>query len=214
MAKGVGAAGNQKHAPVLDTLDFSIKNAQLRWIALVVRRVDGEHGGLDSIQSWRWVVVAGGLPLVQVIVRIACEGARQALFEERIGFFTRRRNFEQALVATDSGRPVKDRSELQAARLIDVVAAHPFGVVANRFGQHAAQHPVAPGHLGGQRGHGDGNVHDVRVALRPHPGLHTTHRVAQHQTKMLEPQVLRDQPVLRFDHVVVVVLRELGAQPV
>ena len=88
VAEGVGAAGNQKHAPVLDTLDFSIKNAQLRWIALVVCRIDGEHSGLDSIESWRWVVVAGGFPLVQVIVRIACEGARQALFEERIGFFT------------------------------------------------------------------------------------------------------------------------------
>ena len=49
---------------------------------------------------------------------------------------------------------------------------------------------------------------DVRISHAPDPGVHAAHRIADHQPQMLDAEALRDQAVLRIDHVVVIVFRK------
>jgi len=52
------------------------------------------------------------------------------------------------------------------------------------------------------------------MALTPYPGLHATHRRAHHEAKMVDPEVLAHEPLLRGHHVVVIVVGKLHVQAV
>jgi len=47
----IGAAGDEKDAPVLHSLDLPVEHTELWRIALVIRRVDHEHCRLDTLQA-------------------------------------------------------------------------------------------------------------------------------------------------------------------
>ena len=111
-------------------------------------------------------------------------------------------------------RSRRTRRRPQRARLSGVVAVVPFRIVADRVDHHPPHHPVPARHGGRLRRHRHQRIHEVRIRHAPHPGLHATHRIADHQSQVLDAQAFGHQPVLRHDHVVVVVTRELGAQPV
>jgi hypothetical protein len=52
------------------------------------------------------------------------------------------------------------------------------------------------------------------MRLAPDEGVHAAHRGAEDQSQLLHPQLFGEHPVLRADHVVIVVFRELHAHPV
>ena len=78
-AGGVLAARDQQHAAVLHALDLALQHAELGRVALVVGRVDREQHRLDALQARRGVVVARGIPLVEMVVGVAAERRAQAL---------------------------------------------------------------------------------------------------------------------------------------
>ena len=73
---------------------------------------------------------------------------------------------------------------------------------------------VAAGDLRRQAGERHQRVHEVRMALAPHPGVHAAHRRAHDQAQVIHAEAFGEQAVLRLDHVGVAVVRELRAQPV
>jgi hypothetical protein len=99
-------------------------------------------------------------------------------------------------------------------RLMRVVAVVPGGTVADRQHCYVAPHPVAAGDFDGQAGEGRQRVGEVRVGLAPDEGLHAAHRGAEDEAKMVDVQIVDEHLVLRADHVVVGVARELHAEAV
>jgi hypothetical protein len=88
VAGGLVVRGNQEHAAVLHPLDLPVEQPELGRVALVVRRVDRQQRRLDALQVGGGVVVAGGVPLVEVIVGVTAERRAQALVEE-LSFWSR-----------------------------------------------------------------------------------------------------------------------------
>ena len=70
MAGGLIAGGDQKGAPIPDALDLAVQHTQLRRVALVVRRVDGQQRRLDALEARRRVAVARRVPLIELVIRI------------------------------------------------------------------------------------------------------------------------------------------------
>jgi hypothetical protein len=63
-------------------------------------------------------------------------------------------------------------------------------------------------HLGRLRGHRHQRVHEARIFAAPDPGVHAAHRVADHEPEMLDAEPFGEQPIMRIDHVLVIILRE------
>jgi len=78
----------------------------------------------------------------------------------------------------------------------------------------ASQDPVSAGHLARLAGHGHQRVHLAGVLHAPDPGMHAAHAVADDGAHPLDAQHLFHQPVLRVNHVLVVVLGEVCTQAV
>ena len=64
MAARVGARGDQHVTRALNALDLAFHDAEIKRIAFVVRRVDGEYRSLNAIQAgsvdsnpelWKWL---------------------------------------------------------------------------------------------------------------------------------------------------------------
>ncbi len=90
----------------------------------------------------------------------------------------------------------------------------PSRIFLDRVDDHLAPHAVAARDLHGKTGKRHQRIHERRVSLTPDERVHAAHRGAHHQPQMIDAQPLRDQRVLRGDHVVVIVVRKLRAQPV
>jgi len=210
---GLLARRNQEHAAVLHALDLALEEAELGRIALVIGRVYRHQRRFDLLQPGRGIVVVRGFPLQELVVRVAAHRLDAAL-HHRVGLLARRPEAIEAVVAAARAGGEERRGDAPAARLLLVVAALPVGIVADRLGEQAPHHPVASRHLRRRGGHRHGDVHEARILLGPHPGLHAAHRVADHQAQVAHAEVLGDQAVLGAHHVVVVVLREAHAQAV
>src|SRR5579885_1917252 len=52
------------------------------------------------------------------------------------------------------------------------------------------------------------------MSLEPDPGMHAAHRGAHEQPEVIDFQRLGEQKVLRFDHIVIVVMRKARVQPI
>src|SRR3982074_2316918 len=52
------------------------------------------------------------------------------------------------------------------------------------------------------------------MLLTPEPCLHAAHRGPHDQARMLDPQALSQEAILRLDHVVIAIPRESSVQPV
>ena len=102
----------------------------------------------------------------------------------------------------------------EAARLRRVVAALPLRVAADEVHRHLPPHAVAPRDRRGEARERQERVHEVRIRLAPHPRVHPAHRRADHEPQMGHAETLGQEPVLRADHVVVRVARELRPEPV
>ena len=145
----------------------------------------------------------------------ALNGAASVSFEQLVGLLARRRHASGRRSSRRWWRCGRTRWRCGTpCGCVGVVAVVPVRIVAHRVGDHPPHHPVAARHRGRLRRHRHQRVHQVRIGLAPHPGLHAAHRIADHQAQMLDAEPLGDQPVLRRDHVGVVVEREFGAQPV
>jgi hypothetical protein len=46
---GLVASWDHQDLPLRNAFDLTVQNSEFRWIALVIRRVDGEHKGLDAL---------------------------------------------------------------------------------------------------------------------------------------------------------------------
>jgi hypothetical protein len=57
-------------------------------------------------------------------------------------------------------------------------------------------------------------VHEVGVAITPHPGMHSAHRRAHDEPKVTHAELFGEKPVVGGDHVVVRVLGKLHMQAV
>ena len=66
----------------------------------------------------------------------------------------------------------------------------------------------------GEGGQGEERVHEAGMGVAPAPGVHAAHRGPGDQQQVVDAEVLRQQPVLRRHHVVVVVAREIHPQAV
>src|SRR5262245_28395445 len=85
VAARVLARRNQVEAPVLHPLELAFHDAGLGRVALVVGRVDGEESGFYALQRGRRVVVARGVPCVQVVVGVGRERCGEALVDQLVG---------------------------------------------------------------------------------------------------------------------------------
>lgn len=94
MTGGMVAARNQQNTTILHSLDLAIEDTKLRRIAFVIGGVDGKQRRLYPIESWRKVVIARRIPLIEMIVGVAYKGSVQALIEQLIGLLAVGRRFE------------------------------------------------------------------------------------------------------------------------
>jgi hypothetical protein len=51
MATRILARRNEDQASVLNALEFALHDPSFWWVSLVVRRIDGEHCGLDALDT-------------------------------------------------------------------------------------------------------------------------------------------------------------------
>src|SRR5689334_23953851 len=103
---------------------------------------------------------------------------------------------------------------MRALGLLGVLPILPIGIVAYGIGDETTQHPVAARHLGWKTRHWYRDVHVLGILLREDPRLHASHRVPDDHPEVLHVEVLRQQAMMRDDHVVVVVSRKFGTQAV
>src|SRR5436309_2035071 len=105
VAAGVGRRGDEIIAAILHALGLAIKDAKFGWIALVVGRVNCQHVGLDLLQVWRGVIVAGGIIGIDIIIGVGDEALRQPRLHHLVRLLSRRRDVMEALGAA-AGRKV------------------------------------------------------------------------------------------------------------
>ena len=70
--------------------------------------------------------------------------------------------------------------------------------------------PVASSDLHRLARQGHESVHEIRISFSPHEGMHATHRCPENKAHMIHAQALAEKLVMRGDHVVIVVLREMS----
>ena len=95
-----------------------------------------------------------------------------------------------------------------------VVAVVPGGVALDVFDGHVAHHAVAAGDLGGKAGERHECVGEAGVGFAPDEGLHAAHGGAHDEAEVVDVQAFEEHLVLRADHVVVVVVREVHLEAV
>src|SRR5262252_9433409 len=70
-------------AAVLHALDLALHDAELGRVAFVIGGVDRDQPRPDALQAGLRVVILGGLPLVEKVVRVAAERLSEALRHDR-----------------------------------------------------------------------------------------------------------------------------------
>jgi hypothetical protein len=205
------ACRDQVETRVLQARELSLHDSRLRRVALVVGGIDRQHGRSDAREARPRVVVARSVPLIEEVVGVGGERRREPFVHKTVGRLARGRRLLKREGSAVRGDAEEDVGSRDPFWLHVVIAAVPARIPADRVDQHAPHHPVAAGHRGGVRRHRDQPVHEIGVGVAPNPSLHPAHRIADHQTQMANAQPLGQQPVLRLDHVVVVVSGESGA---
>jgi hypothetical protein len=214
MAARVFAGRYQVKLTVLHAFEFALRDAGFRRVTLIIGRIDRQERGLNPLEAGRGVVVARSVPLVKKVIGIAGGWHRQALVDQLVGLLARGSHL---LVRERSSarRDAKEHAgQAQRRRLSRVVAVVPFRVAADRFEHHPPQHPIAARHGRGLRRHGHQHVHEVGILFAPKPRVHAAHGIAEHEAQVTDAEPLSHEPVLGFDHVIVIVLRKFGPQAV
>ena len=98
--------------------------------------------------------------------------------------------------------------------LLFVVAALPFGILANRIHHHLAPDAIAPSDLYRQARQRHERVHEIRIRFAPDERMHASHRSAHDKPQMIHAQPFVDEPVVCGNHVVVIVLGKMRVQAV
>ena len=107
-----------------------------------------------------------------------------------------------------------ERRAQSGARFGLVLAALPFGIVANGVHHHLAPDAVAADDRHRLAGERHESVHEFGMCLGPHPRVHAAHRRAHDEPQVIDLEAVGHERVLGGDHVLVAVVRELGAHPV
>src|SRR5207248_1140903 len=81
----------------------------------------------------------------------------------------------------------------------------PCRIVADRVDDSATPYPIASGNLRRQTRQWHQRVHEIGMQLAPEPGVHSAHRGAHHEPRVIYAEPFREQAVLCFDHVEVTV---------
>ena len=149
-----------------------------------------------------------GFPLVDEVVGIGGDGGCQPVVDHLVGLRRRRRQRLIGQRAAAGRDAIGVDGVFHHARLGGVIAAIIVGIVADGLQHHPPQHPVARRHLGRLRRHRHQRVHELRIFAAPDPGVHAAHRIADHEPQMLDAEAFRDQPIVRIDHVLVIVFRK------
>ena len=135
------------------------------------------------------------------------------LSSDFVGFRERRRFFlAQNRIAAH--QPEHLRGGAQTLRLRGVIAAAPFGIVADRVDDHPAPGAVASGDLRRQTRQRHERVHEIGMRFAPEPGVHSAHRCSHDEPRVVHAQPVGQQSKLRLDHVDVAVARKLRVHAV
>src|SRR5262245_13807062 len=102
----------------------------------------------------------------------------------------------------------------ETSRLGLVFPVVPFRIAADGIEDHPTNHPVSARDLDGQAGQGHEGNDKEGIFFAPEPCVHAAHRSSHHQPQMIDAEPFGQEPVLRRDHVVVVVVRKPGVKAV
>ena len=130
-------------------------------------------------------------------------------FVENLVCFRQRRRFFLAQDGIAAHEPKHFRRGAQARRLRFVFAAVPRGIVADRVDDHAAPGAIASGNLRRQTRQRHERVHEIGMHFAPEPGVHSAHRRAHDEARMIHAEPFGQQSILRLDHVAIAVTRKL-----
>ena len=152
--------------------------------------------------------------MIDEVVGVRRDRQRQLVVDHLVGLGRGRRLHLVGERAAGAGEAIGGDGVFHHPRLAGVVAVVVIGIVADGLDHAPPQQPVARGHRGRLRGHRHQRIHHLRIALAPDPAVHAAHRIADHQPQMLDAEPLGDEPILRVDHVGIVVFRKPGLQAV
>ena len=212
--RGSGAGRDQKEMRVPYMLQAFRHQPGFQRIAFVIRGIDRQHRGRDLFQTR-----ASGCsrsprrpdrPHRQRRARMALPAPWQGW--HRPWRCSAPRLIRQR-AAIRRGRE-HQRIDMQGFGLGLVIAAIPGRIRLDRIDQHPAHHPVPPRDRSRRGGHRHQRIHIAGIGLTHNPGLHATHRVAHHQTEMLDPKTIMHELVFGIDNVGVVVMGEFHPQAV
>src|SRR5688572_29609125 len=83
---------DQNITPPLYAFDLPLQNSQLRWIDLIISRVDRDERRFDTLEIRSGIVIARGIERIQHVVGVrARELSSHLIVEETIGRVPRRR---------------------------------------------------------------------------------------------------------------------------
>ena len=90
MTRRLRARRNQQQSSIGNGWQSFLHDLQLWWIAFVICRIDGEQCGFDFPDVRKRVVVTRGIPLIQMVVRIAVKWRFQTLIQPLISLLSGR----------------------------------------------------------------------------------------------------------------------------
>src|SRR5207302_10384813 len=102
----------------------------------------------------------------------------------------------------------------QTGRLSLVFSTVPSRIISDRVDDHAPPAAISSRNLSWQTSQGHERVHKTGVRFAPEPGVHSAHRRAHNQPRMIDAEPVGQQSILRFHHVDVTVARKLRVQPI
>src|ERR1700730_126952 len=83
--------GNKNETAALHLQDFPLADSELRWIHLIVSRVDRVQRSLDLSEQWLRIIKPGSLVRVNHVIGILTrDPVRHRLVNHFVGAFTRR----------------------------------------------------------------------------------------------------------------------------
>ncbi len=169
----------------------------------------------DFLELRQRIVIAGGIHLVQEIVGVQ---PRKARLEIIIQVFVRGVPRGQRFLHIERRAPCNQKKIQHGAqrllRLRGVFSALPFGIVANCIHHHLAPDAVAPGDLHRLACQRHQRIHEIGIGFSPNKGMHAAHRGAENEAQVVYAEAFAQKLVMRGDHVVVVVAREMRMQSV
>ena len=215
VAEGVEGGGEEDEFGFGHAFDFAFGDAEFWGIDEVVGGVDPHDGDFDGFEFGRRVVIARRGDLIKDVVGVEIFGARGVLLVEIFVDGVARGHVLLHVKRGAAGDQEKVNPGLHGLLgLFGVVAAFVSGIAGDGFHGHAAPEAIAAGDLYGKAGEGHERVHEVGIGFAPDERVHAAHGRAGDEAEVVHLEAVGEEEMLRGDHVVVVVMREMGAEAV